>query len=99
MPFEKGRKKTGGRKKGSTNKDIQQIRDAFRMLVEDNLENMTKWLEDVAADSPKQALDTIQGLAEFSIPKLARTEITGEDGKDLLTKISVEIRGAKDKGE
>ena len=86
MPFENGHDKSTGRPKGSGNKDLQPIRDAFRKLVESNLTNMTKWLEEVAEDNPQKALDIIQGLAEFTIPKLARTELA-VDADTIITPI------------
>ena len=48
---------------------------------------MSLWLAQVAADSPKEALDMMIKLSEYVIPKLARQEITGEDGKDLFDSI------------
>ena len=77
-------------RKGSGNKNLDPIREAFSKLIEDNLDNMTKWLKTVAKDNPKQALDIIQGLSEYCVPKLARTELTGEDGKDLIPSMTDE---------
>ena len=63
-----------GRPKGSANKTTNKIREAFTKLVEDNLENMTKWLTEVADDSPEKALDILNKMAEYTTPKLARVE-------------------------
>lgn len=91
MPFEKGHSKAKGRPKGSVNKSTQQIRDAYHKLLEDNLENMSTWLADVAEGDPKQALDLMLKLSEYMIPKLARQEIVGNDGEDLFKNITLQF--------
>lgn len=64
----------GGRPKGTPNKTTNKVREAFQKLLEDNLENMTTWLTEVAADDPKGALDILNKMAEYTTPKLARVE-------------------------
>ena len=64
----------GGRPKGSSNKTTNKVREAFQKLLEDNLENMTVWLSEVAEDDPKAALDILNKMAEYTTPKLARVE-------------------------
>jgi len=95
MPFQKGNS-LGGRPKGVANKSTQQIRDAYHKLLEDNLDNMSKWLADVAGDDPKQALDLMLKLSEYMIPKLARQEIVGNDGEDLFKNITLQFGDWKD---
>lgn len=80
-----------GRPEGSKNKATQKIRIAYQKLTEDNLENMSRWLEAIAADSPKEAMDMMIKLSEYVIPKMARTEITGADGDDLFKNISFDF--------
>jgi len=91
MPFKEGHKKVGGRAKGQTNKTTAEIRDAYQKLVEDNLTNMTEWLTQVAAENPERAMDLMLKLSEYMIPKLARQEVTGADGKDLFKNITFEF--------
>lgn len=91
MPFKEGHKKVGGRSKGQTNKTTAEIRDAYQKLVEDNLTNMTEWLTQVAAENPERAMDLMLKLSEYMIPKLARQEVTGADGKDLFKNITFEF--------
>jgi len=76
-----------GRKKGSMNKYNKQIKEAFGMLLEDNLDNLSLWLADIAADDPKAALDIMMRMSERFVPKLRSTEITGADGEDLFAKV------------
>jgi hypothetical protein len=81
------RQKTGGRKKGVANKMTRDVREAMARLLSDNTGNMARWLTKVAegdgADlkpDPGKALDIMIKLAEFNIPKLARTEMSGTPG-------------------
>jgi hypothetical protein len=91
MPFKEGQEKKGGRAKGQPNKTTAEIRDAYQRLVESNLSNMTLWLADVAADNPEKAMDLMLKLSEYMIPKLARQEVTGAEGKDLFKNITFEF--------
>ena len=70
-----------GRPKGVPNKSTQIVREAIANLLERNAPNMDKWLNEVAADDPYKALDLMNKLSEYHIPKLARTEVTGKDGE------------------
>lgn len=90
MAFAKGHDKKGGRQKGTPNKNTNKIREAFTKLVEDNLENMTLWLTDVASESPKEALDIISKMAEYTTPKLARVENKIETD-DEVNEVKIEI--------
>ena len=80
-----------GRPKGAVNRVTNEFRETVRCLLEDNSENVSKWLELVAeGDEAKQirpdpykALDMISKLAEYVTPKLARTELTGSDNKPI----------------
>ena len=80
-----------GRPKGAKNKTTENIRKAYQQLTEDNLENMTIWFSQIAADDPKQAMEMMIKLSEYVIPKLARQEITGQDGEDLFKNVSFDF--------
>jgi len=69
-----------GRPKGMPNKSTSIVREAIANLLERNAPNMDRWLNEVADKDPHKALDIIQKLSEYHIPKLARTEVTGLDG-------------------
>lgn len=87
-----------GRPKGSVNKTTNTIREAFTKLVEDNLDNMTKWLEDVAKVSPKEALDILNKMAEYTTPKLARVENKIETDEEI-NEVTIQIVKRSDKDE
>ena len=65
-----------GRPKGAVNKSTAIVREAIANLLERNAPNMDKWLNEVAAEDPYKALDLMNKLSEYHIPKLARTEHT-----------------------
>lgn len=70
-----------GRAKGSQNKDIKPIRDKFnQLLTEYSIEQMVKDLRGMEA---KDRMNCIASLAEFIVPKLARTELTGLNGDEI----------------
>jgi hypothetical protein len=77
MAFKKGNQLAGSRK-GIPNKATKEIREAFKLLVKDNLDNMKVWLSDVAEEDPERALNILLKMSEFVVPKLQRQEIEHE---------------------
>jgi hypothetical protein len=86
------RTKTGGRTKGTPNKATVTFKETVTALLQDNSDNIAIWLKQVAVDKddPGRALDLLAKLAEYAYPKLARTELTGKDGKDLTVTVKQE---------
>ena len=84
-----------GRPKGVPNKSTEAVRTAIALLLERNSEKMDEWLQLVAygdeslgiKPQPDKALDIMQKMAEYHIPKLARTEVTGADNGPLTIKV------------
>jgi hypothetical protein len=83
MAFAKGHKKLGGKKKGTPNKATSDIKVAYKNLIENNLDNISLWLEEVANKNPDRALSILIDLSEFVLPKLARTENKHEGEIDV----------------
>lgn len=82
--FEPGKSgNPNGRPKGSGNKATSEIKEAYQQLLENNLENMQTWLARMATEDEGKALDFMLKLSEYILPKLARQELTGAEGKDL----------------
>jgi len=89
-----------GRPAGSPNKSTAMAREAIAMFVDANAHKMQEWLESVAKGvkndedkyivppNPEKAFGMLQSVMEYHIPKLARTEVTGEDNGPI--KIEVE---------
>ncbi len=85
-----------GRPKGAVNRVTNEFRETVRCLLEDNSENVSKWLKLVAEGDevkdirpdPYKALDMISKLAEYATPKLARTELTGDSNKPIEHRVT-----------
>ena len=102
MPFKKNDPNinTEGRQKGSQNKYTKQVKEAMGMLLENNLDNLSIWLAQVAADDPKAAMDIVIRLSERFVPKLSQQQVTGADGEDLFKNIQFKFgEGEKNESE
>jgi hypothetical protein len=78
---EKTRQKTGGRVAGVPNKSTALAREAIARFVDGNSHMLQEWLEAIADDpkyGPKHAFDCFMQVAEYHVPKLARTEHAGD---------------------
>lgn len=67
-----------GRPKGTPNKSTKEIRDAFQMFVENNVENFEEWISRVAEKNPAKAIELVKDVGEYILPKLSRTEVKAE---------------------
>ncbi len=79
-----------GRPKGLANKATVNAREAIALFIDQNTPRLQGWLDDIAQDprqGPLVALKCVTDLLEYHVPKLARTELTGKDGADLLPKV------------
>lgn len=85
-----GYREGSGRPKGTPNKVTQEFRETVKKLLDDNAENVSIWLTQVACGTddskpdPKGALDMLAKLAEFASPKLARTEHSGDKENPII---------------
>lgn len=94
MSFQKGQSgNPAGRKKGTPNTATKKAREAFAALADGNVERVQGWLNQVAEKDPATAMRLFLDLAEFSVPKLQRTELTGKDGAELMPKILLLQKG------
>ena len=75
-----------GRPKGTPNKTTQQVREAFKELVEGNLEKLKTDIEQL---EPKDRIKCVLDIAKFILPTLKSTEYKDADNK--ITKIIREI--------
>jgi len=65
--------KSGGRIKGTTSKEITEIREIFKNILSDNLEQINKDLKEL---EPGLRIRLLLELSKFVIPQLKSTEIT-----------------------
>ena len=89
---DKNGNKTGGRKKGTANKQTVEIRGAYQLLIENNLGNLKKWIEEIAEENPEKAIDVIIKLSEYVVPKLSRTEVKETTSLEVLLKLTPKER-------
>lgn len=89
MAYKKGQSgNPSGKPRGALNRVTVEFRDTVRKLLEDNAENVSLWLSQVAATDPDKALDKLARLAEYAAPKLGRVEHTGLDGGPIKVQAS-----------
>ena len=77
-----------GRPPGIPNKITVEFRQTVQKLLDDNRDNVSRWLTLVAEGDgsehgrpdPGKALDLLAKLAEFAAPKLNRIEHVGDGG-------------------
>ena len=88
--FKKGEKKPNQGKRGPS-KSTLLAKEAIAKFADNNADRMQQWLDDVAADpkhGPKVAFDMLMGVMEYHLPKLARTEISGNDGGPVVVALT-----------
>ena len=68
----KGEINLNGRPKGSKNVATKEVREAFKMLVQDNLSQLQ---EDINHLEPKERLEVIIKMANLVLPKLKQVEL------------------------
>ena len=88
--FQKG---NAGKPKGAKNKVTQNIRDKFEQLLEGV--SVEKMVEDLNQLRPNDRLNIIMGLAEYIVPKLARTSLTHEAGESIEG-FTIEVKRNRD---
>jgi len=88
MPFQKGNSgNPAGKPKGATNKTTKELREIFQKIIEKNIKTLSK---DLQAVGPETRIKLLIQMAEFVLPKLQRTEISGygdeqnEESKDYV---------------
>jgi hypothetical protein len=65
--------KTGGRAKGTLNKNTSELRERFTLLIENNFDKLQT---DIDLLEPKDRIKVILELAKFVVPTLKATELT-----------------------
>ena len=81
-----------GRKPGVPNKATQEAREAVKAILDSNLPFIQFWIQQTAdgiyddlagkwivQPNPAKACEIVQNLVEYSVPKLARTEVVGDE--------------------
>ena len=85
--------KTGGRKAGTPNKITKDLREKFKLIVEDNLDKLQNDIEQL---EPKDRIKVIIDLSKFVLPTLRATDI--KTNTDNFTPTIINLgNGIKDK--
>ncbi|MDT0646322.1 hypothetical protein RM545_06435 [Zunongwangia sp. F260] len=84
MPFTKETASKAGSsssRRGIPNKATSEIRESYKLLIENNLDNMTAWLKSIGKENPEKAFDILIKMSDFIVPKLSRQELKIEQEK------------------
>lgn len=79
------RKKTGGRKKGTPNKTTADARAAIALLCQKRIGEFDQWL--MAVEDPAERCNIFLRALEYHVPKLNRTEVSGDPRQPVLHSI------------
>jgi hypothetical protein len=88
MPFQPGNNLSKGRPKGAINKTTAETK-SFLIRISNKLGECVE--EDLELMDPKDRVKIWLELQEYLIPKLSRTEITGEDGAMIEIKQTLKL--------
>ena len=87
-----GAREGAGRPKGVPNKATTEAREAVKAILDSNLPFIESWIQATAdgifddqagkwivPPNPAKACDIVQNMVEYAVPKLARTEVVGDE--------------------
>ena len=72
--------KFGGRTKGTPNRNTDEIRQKFQLLIENNLTTLEN---DIKELEPKDRIKAILDLSKFVLPTLKATELSTVDERNI----------------
>lgn len=88
MKFDKGHKKVGGKQIGTVNKVTKDQRERAALIIDNNIEKMQGWINQVAAENPERAYKMVLDMFEFSLPKLKAIDY-GFGNSDVTINVTV----------
>lgn len=77
-----GPRANAGRKPGVPNKTTAEVKQAMASFTADNIDHLTTWLSQV--DDPSKRIDLFLKALEYTMPKLARSEMVGDENKPIV---------------
>lgn len=91
--YEKGKPKTGGRKKGVQNKTTEQIREQIKNVVSNKLDVFEA---DLATMSPFQQWQILEKVTKYFLPALNKNDDSVEHSGNISINISFDDGGDLD---
>ena len=77
------------RPKGSPNKATAEAREAIARLVDGNAHRLNIWLDEIyETKGAEAAWRCMMDVIEYHVPKLARHELTGQNGDKITVQVS-----------
>jgi hypothetical protein len=76
-----GRREGAGRPTGASNKVTIEVKQAIAAFTSANADKLDKWLNEI--DDPAKRLDLYFKALEYTMPKLARTEVAGDQKQPI----------------
>ena len=77
-----------GRKAGSLNRATKDIRDAFSLLIENNIDTLQ---EDLNGLEPKQRVKLLLDMAQFVVPKMKSVDLKADKAETITIDFSEDI--------
>ena len=77
-----------GRKAGSLNRATKDVRDAFTLLIENNIDTLQ---EDLNELEPKDRIKLLLDLSSFIIPKMKSVDLKADKKETILIDFSESI--------
>ena len=71
-----GKRENAGRKPGVPNKATGEVKAAIAAFTSANVDKLDEWLNSI--DDPAKRLDLYFKALEYTMPKLARSEVVGD---------------------
>ena len=82
-----------GTRKGVQNRTTQQVRKAFQLLIDDNIEQMQNDMNEL---TPRDRLRFIIDLSKFILPQLQAVSIDDLRDKDEFRVITINLKNNKE---
>ncbi len=95
--FVKGHESVAGNRGGIPNKVNAHTKELIQAFVEHGMEGAQAVYDRLVAKQPRAALTVLSRFTEYAAPKLARTEVVGEDGGPVIIEKRIHDSSDKDK--
>lgn len=94
MKFQKGHKKVGGRKLGTTNAKPSELREVIHLFVQNNFDEAVKLWHSI--EEPDKRLKLYLDLCSFVLPKLQAVQLQATVNK--VSSIEDDLRALSEEG-